>query len=268
MAGEFEVLKSKHNPLLKEIRAALRTGGLSHRGLLPIEGPTLLKEAFKSNVCVEALLIAESTVLDDLLLRRLEEQHTRICQVSREILSSVSDTESPAALIGLVKPPEWDFDRLFPSEQGLYLVVMGLQDPGNMGTIIRSAEAFRVTAILSTRKTVSAYNPKSVRATAGSIFRVPIFQEQDETHLFQLFKKHCISTLATSARARQSIEATPIHFPLALVIGQEAKGLSEDTIAACQNQVRIPTSDSVESLNAAIATGILLYEIRRHEEDL
>jgi RNA methyltransferase, TrmH family len=266
MAEEFEKIKSRHNVLVKEIRAALRRGELSDRGLLPFEGPLLLREAFKSRVAVDSLLVQDSSLLEPALRHWLREQRTRVFRVSADLMIAIADTETPAGILGLVQLPRWNLKALLSEKRGLFLVLVQLQDPGNMGTIIRSAEAFGVTAILAIRETVSPFNPKAVRASAGSIFRVPVFQGLQETELLDAFKTHRIATVATSLQAQQSVETCPLHPPLALYIGREAAGLPESTLAACQSQVRIPMNESVQSLNVAIATGILLYEIRRHEK--
>lgn len=265
MAEGIEELKSKQNPLIKEIRAALRSGGLTPRGLLPIEGPMLLKEAFKSNIRLDCLLFRDRSLIEDVVWQWLQDQRTRLFQAGQELLASVTDTETPAGVVALAHWSDSDIEALLDEPRGLFLALMGLQDPGNLGTIIRSAEAFGVTAILATSKTVSAFNPKSVRASAGSIFRIPVFQNLGEQSLFQKFKSRNVMTVATSLKSVHSVDAAALRLPLALFIGQEAKGLPEAVIASCQQQIRIPTSDSVQSLNAAIAAGILLYEIRKHE---
>ena len=266
MPEEFEEIKSRHNALVKEIRAALRRGELSDRGLLPFEGLLLLREAFKSRIAVDSLLVNDVSLLDPSVRRWLREQGTRLFRVSPVLMTALADTETPAGVLGLVQLPSWSLKALLSEKRGVFLVLVQLQDPGNMGTIIRSAEAFGVTAILTTRETVSPFNPKAVRASAGSIFRIPIFQGFKEPELLETFKAHRIATVATSLQAQQSIETHPLHPPLALYIGREAAGLPESTLAACQCQVRIPMNESVQSLNVAIATGILLYEIRRHEK--
>lgn len=266
MSKSFEVLKSRQNSLVREIRSALQNGTLTEGGFLPIEGPTLLMEAFKSNLPIDAVLTEDPSNLDFPLLRGLEEQQSRVFQINKTMLGSMSKTETPAGVIALVRLPSWNLDRLLASSQGLFLVLVGLQDPGNLGTIIRCAEAFGVTAILMTKKTVSAFNAKSVRASAGSIFRVPLFQKLDEAGLFEKLEANDITTVATSLKARQPLDPTCLQLPLALFVGQEAKGLPDSTIASCQVQIRISTNESVQSLNVAIATGILLYEIHRHEK--
>ncbi len=135
-----------------------------------------------------------------------------------------------------------------------------------MGTIIRSAEAFEVTAVVSTLQTVNVYNSKSVRASAGSLFRVPIFQNLAAKELLKKLAAAGFDTVATSLKTRGALDPRELRLPLALFIGQEAAGLPEDVLSNCRHQIRIPMADTVQSLNAAIATGILLYEIRRHEK--
>ncbi len=263
----FETIKSRQNALLKDIRSAFRRGALTDRGLLPIEGPTLLREALKSHVRVKALLIHDPSTLDAALHSWLKEQRTELFQTSRQILDSLADTDAPPGMIALAQPPAWEVNRLLENPDAVFLMVVELQDPGNMGTMIRSAEAFGVTSIFTTKGTVNVYNPKSVRASAGSIFRVPIFHGFDEETLFGLFDAHQITTVAASLRARHPLGQKAFRPPLALLIGQEARGLREETVGRCKHQVRIPMAESVQSLNAAIAAGILLYEIRKNEQN-
>lgn len=260
-------IKSRHNPLVKEIRAAFRSGRLSEGRLLPFEGPLLLAEAFKSRARVDSLLVEDVSLLNPKLLDWLNGQLTRVFRVSHDLISSIAETETPAGLVGLAQVPRWDPERLLSQKTGIFLVLVGIQDPGNMGTIIRTAEAFGVTAVWVTTKTVSPFNPKAVRASAGSIFRTPVVPGCNEVQLHEKLRKYGITTVATSVKAQHSIETFPIRLPVALWIGQEAAGLPKSLISACQNQVRIPMCESVQSLNVAIATGILLYEIRKHEQN-
>ena len=266
MHKDLETIQSRQNPLIKEIRRAWRGGGLTEHGLLPIEGPKLLHEAVRTDVPIPFLLFEESFRLDSSLSSRLQQRGTRVIRVSRDVMSSASDTEAPAGVLALAQIPHWGFNSQVAPPQALFLVLVGLQDPGNMGTIIRSAEAFKANAILTTKNTVNAYNPKSVRASAGSIFRVPVFQEFEEGALFEFFSAHGVTTIAASPQAPHSTIRERFQTPLALFVGQEAQGLAESILSRCSRQVRIPMSDSVQSLNAAIATSILLYEIRRNEE--
>ena len=267
MLDTFEVIKSRQNPLVKEIRAALRAGQLTDRGLLPFEGPTLLQEAVKSQTAVESLLVTDPGLLNPSQRRWLKEQHTRVFQVGPDILNSISGTETPNSLIGLARVPRWDLEPCLDKERGLFIVLAELQDPGNLGTILRSSEAFGVTALLTTRGSVNAYNAKSVRASAGSIFRVPIFQGLREPFLFQSFEDHHIPIVGASLKAREPADPCRLELPMALIVGSEAKGLSDGILRQCRHEVRIDMNQSVQSLNAAIAASILLYEIRHHEHN-
>jgi len=260
-------IKSRHNPLVKEIRAAFRGGRLNAGRLLPFEGPMLLTEAFKSQAHVDSLLVEDISLLDPKLLDWLNDQSTRLFRVSHDLMASIAETETPVGIVGLARVPRWDPERLLSQKSGVFLVLVGIQDPGNMGTILRTAEAFGVTAVWVTTKTVSPFNPKAVRASAGSIFRIPVLPGCNDVQLHEKLRRHQITTVATSVGAPHSIETFPFRLPVALWIGQEATGLPKSLISACQDQVRIPMCESVQSLNVAIATGILLYEIRKHEQN-
>lgn len=266
MVETFELLNSRHNPLIKKVRTALSSGELTPDGSLPVEGPTLLQEVFKSDLRVDCVLTVNPATLDPILLRWLKEQRAKIFRVSPDLISYIANTDAPQGMIALVRIPTWDVKTVFKTDRGIFLVLVSLQDPGNLGTIIRSAEAFGVSAVFTTPRTVSAYNSKAVRASAGSILRVPVISSFDVAALFKEFKRHRISTVATSLNAKKLINPDHLRLPMALFVGQEAHGLSENIVSECKHQVRIPTRDSVQSLNVALATGILLYEIRRHEK--
>ncbi|MDD5543364.1 MAG: RNA methyltransferase [Acidobacteriia bacterium] len=266
MSSTDRAISSRHNVWVKTIRTALRAGTLTPQGLLPIEGPRLLMEAFKSTAAVETVFISNPQVLNRDLERWINDRRIQTFHLSTEVLAFMADTESPAGLMALVKPPCWNLDETLKTDAALFLLLIQLQDPGNMGTILRSAEAFGVSGVISTPGTVNAFNPKSVRASAGSIFRVPLFQNVPAQEALSKFKTAGIQTVATSLKARNGPDTKALRLPMALLVGQEAGGIPSDVLSKSGAQIRIPMADPVQSLNAAIATAILLYEIRRHEK--
>ncbi|HLK32774.1 MAG TPA: RNA methyltransferase, partial [Terriglobales bacterium] len=169
----------------------------------------------------------------------------------------------------LVRLKSFTLDDLLPAgekEMALVVVVAGVQDPGNLGTILRSAEAFEASGILLGENTVSPYNSKVVRASAGSIFRIPMIKQDLKTALPAL-RKRGLRLLATSSHKGTALDLANLVSPVALLVGSEGAGLSREVMAQVDESVAIPHSPKVESLNAGVAASIVLYEAgrqRRH----
>jgi len=258
-----ETITSAANPLLKDVRRAIVRGSLTHEGWCVAETFHLLEEALRSDCEVKVVLAAES-------VRSAAEGHVRrlagvkVVVVPDALLQSVSGTESSQGVMALVRPPEWKLEQLF---RGCPLVVLldGLQDPGNAGAVIRAAEAFGASGAIFLKGTVCPYNPKTLRASAGSLFRVPFLHGMDAALARAALKQNKVELYAgvpagahVVARSLAEIDLTA---RCGLIIGNEAHGVS-DALRSAALDVSIPTV-GVESLNAAMAAGILLYEARR-----
>ena len=241
----MQLVTSARNPVVKQVRKAVARGGLTDDGLCIAEGFHLLEEARRSGCEIVTILAAEST--------RCGVQHTTIPD---DLFRSIATTENSQGVIALVRPPAWSIDDLFRGE-ALVVVLDGIQDPGNAGTIIRSAEAFGATGAALLKGSVNPYNPKCIRASAGSIFRVPLLTPFDEELLYE----RRIEMYALVPGAEQDIARCPLDHPAALIIGSEARGVRE-SLRAKSIPASIPTT-GVESLNAATAAAIALYEARR-----
>jgi TrmH family RNA methyltransferase len=192
-------------------------------------------------------------------------EETEVLMMPRELLDSVLATETPQAVAALVEPPDWAWADLIgvrTSKAPLLVVLAGLQDPGNLGTIVRSAEAFGANGILCLPGTVSAWNPKAVRASAGSIFRVPLMAVGEE-EAFEQLRKAAVRILTTAVQGAEEAQRVDLAESVALLIGNEGNGVPADLAIHADASVTIPCPGSVESLNAAIATSVLLYEASR-----
>jgi TrmH family RNA methyltransferase len=179
-----------------------------------------------------------------------------------DVFSSAVATEQPQGIAALVHPPVFSADTILLVPAPLILVLAGLQDPGNVGTLLRSAEAFAATGVLLLPGTASPWNPKALRASAGSAFRVPAINAT-EAEALNLFAQHNIPAIAAVARDGTPIDAAPLAKSCALLIGNEGAGLGDSLIAAAAHRITIPMPGNVESLNAAIAGSLLLYEASR-----
>jgi TrmH family RNA methyltransferase len=284
----FRIVQSKQNARLKELRQALsRPGrlsqtapegdgpknGLDHSAarkgrLAGIEGVNLLEEALRAGLHVECVFVALGA--EPLLNTIPLVPDTEVLLLSRELLDSVLTTEAPQPVAALVEPPHWDWNDLLDKErQGpsakhipLVMVLAGLQDPGNLGTVLRSAEAFGATGVVSLPGTVSAWNPKAVRASAGSIFRLPLLVATAD-NAFPYLREAGLRILTTAIQGAESAHAVDLEVPVALVIGNEGNGVSDEIAAQCDAALTIPCPGPVESLNASVAASILLYETAR-----
>ena len=246
-----ELLTSEKNPLLKEIRKAAHRGALTSDGLAVAEGPHLLEEAVRSDVRIRAIVVAESARVE------LPVTDARVVYVADSVFSGLSSTEAPQGVLALIQPPSWRFADLV-RQQALLVVLDGIQDPGNAGAILRAAEAFGATGAVFLKGSVNPYNPKALRASAGSVFRLPLVAGVTNE---ELFEQAPMPLFAAAPRAKTLLADADLAQACALVIGSEGRGVSE-AVTGRATGVRIPTQQ-VESLNAAVAAGILLYEARR-----
>jgi TrmH family RNA methyltransferase len=258
-----EAITSAANPLLKDVRRAIVRGGLTHDGLCVAETFHLLEEALRSDCDVKTVLAAES-------VRSAAESHVRrlagvkVAILPDSLFQGLSGTETAQGVMALVKPPVWTLDQLFRGKP-LVVVLDGLQDPGNAGAIVRTAEAFGATGALFLKGTVSPHNAKTLRASAGSLFRLPYLAGVDAALARAALRQHRVELYAgvpnrpgNSVRQLADIDFTT---PCGMIIGSEGHGVSADLRSAALD-MSIPTI-GVESLNAAVAAGILLYEARR-----
>jgi TrmH family RNA methyltransferase len=257
-----EVITSAANPLLKDLRKALARGGLTGDGSAVAETFHLLEEALRSGRDVPVVLAAESmeAAVERVVRRR---NGVRVLVVADRIFNRLASTESSQGVIALVRPATWTPDDLFAGCP-LIIVLDGLQDPGNAGAIVRAAEAFGATGVLFVKGSVSPFNAKTLRASAGSLFRLPFVFGPDAAEVTRLLDRHSVDVYAAvpSACAGSRMPAdTDFTRACALVIGNEARGVSEPLRAGAAG-LSIPTGP-VESLNAAMACGILLYEAWR-----
>jgi RNA methyltransferase, TrmH family len=257
------VVESKDNARLKELRKALAAAGRSAQGRVGVEGPHLLEEALHAGLRVRTVFVAQGA--EKLLGALPVPPETEILRLPAKLLDSALATETPQPIAALVERPEWTWAHVLnvnPKKAALVVVLAGIQDPGNLGTILRSAEAFGATGVVSLPGTVSAWNPKAVRASAGSVFRVPLLAASERECLEKL-REAGVKILATTVQGAQPADLVDMAGPVALIIGNEGNGVASDLAAKADGRVTIPCPGPVESLNAAVAASVLLYEAAR-----
>jgi RNA methyltransferase, TrmH family len=258
----IRIVQSKQNARVKQLRAALLRPGRADADHVALEGIHLLQEALRSNVGIETIFIAQDS---ESLIRELEiPAAIEVLALPPEVLASAVTTESPQPIAALIKARQWTWPDLLPdrSAPALLVLLSGIQDPGNLGTILRSAEAFGASGVICLPGTVSPWNPKATRASAGSVFRLPWLAASEQDCLDHL-RNAGIRTLAAMAHEAQPIGETNLVEPTAFVIGSEGSGLAPGFAAKCDALITIPCPGPVESLNAAVAASVLLYEASR-----
>jgi TrmH family RNA methyltransferase len=265
--GRLRRVTSRQNALVKELRRAFTQDEPTEQGYIGVEGVRLLEEAIRSGLRFQAVFFSDAGRAHAArLLPQISSQTEALLLPDEAFLSAVR-TEAPQGVAALVKlKPARMEDLLDQAQAGLLLAgVAGIQDPGNLGTIIRSAEAFGARAVLLGEKTVSPFNAKAVRASAGSLFREPILRvKMAET--IALVKQRGVRVLATSSHKGKPLDEANFTGPAMIVVGNEGAGVPHDVIALADELVTIPHSARVESLNAGIAASILLYEAARQRK--
>jgi TrmH family RNA methyltransferase len=252
----MQTLTSARNPLLKEVRKAVLRGTPTGAGFCVAESLHLLDEALRSESEIQAVIVSE-TARAAVEGRSLQQ---RVLVLPEELFQTLAATEASQGVITLVRAPQWALhDILVPG--CLAVVLDGIQDPGNAGAVIRSAEAFGATGVVFLKGTVSPFNPKAIRASAGSLFRVPVIAGVESEAAADALKRIKIKMYALMPKGDLALSACDLSKDCALIAGSEGHGVSEP-LARFAEPVRIPTA-AVESLNVALAAGIALYEARR-----
>jgi TrmH family RNA methyltransferase len=239
------VITSSGNPVLKKIRKAITQGTLTEDGLAVAEGPHLLQEAIRSGCQVDRVLIAEGAT------HRFDGAEV----VAEPVFKEIKGTEHSQGLLALVRAPVWKVEDTL-SAVPLVVVLDGVQDPGNAGTIIRSAEAFGATGVILLKGSVDPWNAKCLRASAGSLFRIPVAYGVPNLKGLDQLKWY-----AAAGNAADTIDLVDWTRPSALFVGNEGGGIRRTVLEQCR-AIRIPTT-GVESLNVAVAAAVILYEASR-----
>ena len=258
----LRIIQSKDNARVKELRRALAQPGRDAKGLVGIEGPKMLEEALRAGLRVATVFVAAGA--ESLPEKLGVASETEILVLPKQILDSALATETPQSIAALVEPRDWSWTDILGARGGAALIVVlaGVQDPGNLGTILRSAEAFGASGVVSLPGTVSAWNSKAVRASAGSVFRVPLVTASERICLEQL-REAGVHILATTVRGTEPADRVNMAGPTALLIGNEGNGVANELVSKSDGKITIPCPGPVESLNAAMAATVLLYEAAR-----
>lgn len=188
--------------------------------------------------------------------------------VDDRVFAAVSDTKTPQGILCVIRQYQYTLEEVLEGESPLLMVLENLQDPGNLGTMIRTGEGAGVTGVIMSRDTVDLYNPKTIRSTMGSIYRMPFFCTEDLKQMMPILRKRGITSYAAHLGGKASYTEKDYRRPTAFLIGNEGNGLTEELAVCADAYIRIPMCGQVESLNAAIASAVLMYEALRQRRGI
>lgn len=226
-----------------------------------------LQEIFVADSLWERLETEEGAELDAQLKKRLWELDAEgrlpVFLVTDEVLRKIADTQTPQGIVCVLKQKHYTLEQLITKKNPLLVVLEDLQDPGNLGTILRTGEGAGITGVIMSKDTVDLYNPKTIRATMGSVYRVPFVYAEDLKQVLATLKEAGITSYAAHLNGTKYYDSFDFRKGTAFLIGNEGNGLQTETAEQADVYLKIPMKGKLESLNAAVATSILMYEANR-----
>ncbi|OFV95457.1 MAG: hypothetical protein A3F68_00325 [Acidobacteria bacterium RIFCSPLOWO2_12_FULL_54_10] len=259
-------IASRNHPLLKTIRKMVRSQELCADGLVLLETPRLIADAIESGAAINKLLVRDGSQARFRDLIRRCPPETELIAVGSEVFDTLLTTETTQGILALAAQPRWGEADLITKKPALLLVLDGIQDPGNLGTILRSAEAFGASGAILNRGSVNPFNAKAFRASAGALFRLPCLIAWTAALTLTFLRKNGIHAFATTISGGLNLPRADLTRPVAIVFGSEAHGLGTHWQAA--ELLTIPMTARAESLNVASAAAVVLYEISRQRSQL
>lgn len=238
------------------------------QGLFVVEGVKMFREAPKD--WIESVYVSEQFAADPTHRELLTDVSCEV--VADSVFRSVSDTQTPQGILAVVRMPHYSLDDVMRKERTHLLLLESVQDPGNLGTMVRTGEGAGITGVVMNRTTVDLFNPKTIRSTMGSIYRVPFVVTDDFAGTLHHLREQGVKLYAAHLRGTKQYDAFDYTGATGFLIGNEGNGLSDEVADAADSYIRIPMEGQVESLNAAISASLLMYECnrqrRRAHEDL
>lgn len=268
-------IEGRHNPLVKQLRQAFSRAELTEGGDCAIEGVRMLEEAIRSGLRFSAVFFRESAQeRAGRLLPQIGSQVETLL-LPDKLFDSLLPSESPQGVAALVHLKEFSLDDVVEKERlqvGPIVALAGLQDPGNLGTILRSSEAFGSAGVILGEGTVSPFNSKVVRGSAGSVFRLPVVHGHGRAgtekleEISEKLRRNGVRLIATSSHKGISLDQADLKGAAAIFFGNEGAGLPREVMAKMDEFISIPHTPQVESLNAGVAASIVLYEAARQRK--
>lgn len=254
------MITSTGNPQIKElVQLQKKSKSRNERKVFIVEGIKMFLEAPKDRI--EKVYISET--LYNKKKKELNLEKLKVEILSDKVFSHVSDTKTPQGILCIVRQIVTTLEEILQQENPHLMILDNLQDPGNMGTIIRTAEGAGVTGVIMSKESVDIYNPKTIRSTMGSVYRMPFLYVEELQELLQKLKEKGVKTYAAHLHGKNFYDEEDYRTGCAFLIGNEGNGLREEIAEKADIWVKIPMYGQVESLNAAIAASVLMFEASR-----
>lgn len=260
----MQVITSKENEMVKQIRKLKEKKYRDQENQFIIEGIKLVKEAIEERAQISKIVICEECVENGTLEQKLLYEIAKYdcIYVTEKVFRLLTDVSNPQGILAVINREEKKQEINY--KEDIIVILDDIQDPGNLGTILRTVDSIGLSQIIVSKGTADVYNPKVVRSTMGAIFRVHIRETEDLQNTIKEIKKHKFKVLATDLGANSSIYDITFQ-KKAIIIGNEANGVEENLLELADEKVKIPMLGKTESLNASVATGIVLYEYVRQK---
>ena len=258
------MITSTSNVQIKEITALLKKSKeRKEKKAFVIEGRKMFEEICQDKSRVVKAYFSESYVKEQYAGKELPDIPYEV--VADSVFDAMAETVTPQGVLAIVKMPEYSLKEMIENA-GTLILLENLRDPGNLGTIIRTAEAAGVSGVILSKESVDIYNPKVIRSTMGAVYRVPFLYVDDFMALLQDLRQQDVRLLAAHLKGQKTFDKADYSGKVGILIGNEANGLSEEASELANEKVLIPMAGSVESLNAAIAAALLMYEAFRKQK--
>ncbi|AZM50437.1 RNA methyltransferase [Streptomyces sp. WAC 06738] len=262
-----DTISSAANPLAKRVKLL---AGRKHRrreGAFVVEGLQPVWSAVEAGWEVETLLVAPGLLTHQAALRMVEEQEragVAVARLDAELFRRLVDRDGPSGIAAVLRSRDSGLDSLSARPGSVFVALDRIANPGNLGTIIRTADAVGGAGVILIGDTVDPYAPAAVKASMGSLFAVDVVHAPDAGEFFSWAEEQGVAVVATSGSADEDHWSAAYDPPLAFLLGSEREGLPEDLLARASRRVRIPMVGTVDSLNIGVAASIMLYEARRY----
>lgn len=258
------VITSKDNENIKYLKKLKEKKYRDQENCYIIEGIKLIKEAIQENARIKLIVVCDDCTQGNIIDSELKYEIAKYdcIYVTEKIFTKLTDVVNPQGILAVIEKRKTN--KQIEYNDDLFLILDNIQDPGNMGTILRTADSIDLKQIIVSKNTVDAYSPKVVRSTMGAIFRINIIESDDLEKTIKEMKKHKIKIMATSLQTEKTMYEVSYN-KSAIIIGNEANGVSREILELADEKIKIPMPGKTESLNASVATAIILYEALRQK---
>lgn len=261
-----DLISSASNPVAKRLRRLADAKHRRREGAFVVEGIAPVWQAVEAGATIEELIVAPDLLGDSparTLVAEQEAEGVRVAHLSSELFARLSDRDGPSGLAAIVRTGVRELADLPVARDGFLVAAHETANPGNLGTIVRTAEAFGAGGLVLSGSGADPYSPQAVKASMGSLFHLPIARAGSLGEVFDWAAAHGVATLTTSARAETTLGQMMLRPPVLVVLGPERTGLTDEDLARGDHVVTIPMVGRTTSLNLAVAAGILMHEVRR-----